>query len=132
MSHENMELVRAVNEWGNRKRELDLADVLDPDFEWHTRVDLPDAGSRKGHEGIVRLRAEWTEAFEDFHVELDELIDAGDHVISVSRLCGRPRDGSQELDLHETQVWKLRDGKAVEVRAYLTRADALKAVGLEA
>jgi len=132
MSTENVEFVRAAYDWGNRKRELDLADVIHPDFEWHTRADLPDAGVRKGYEGMVRLRAEWVEAFEDFHVELDELIDAGNCVIVVSRLCGRPRDGKQELDLRETQVWKLRDGKAVEVRAYLTRADALKAVGLEA
>jgi ketosteroid isomerase-like protein len=129
MSRENVELVRAAYEWGN-ERELDLDDVIHPDFEWHTRVDLPDAGSRKGREGVARLRAEWTEAFEDFHVELDELIDAGDCVIVVSRLCGRARDGSQQLELRETQVWKLRDGKAIEVRAYLTRAEALEAVGL--
>ena len=31
----------------------------------------------------------------------------------------------------EAQVWKIVDGKAVEVREYPTRADALKAVGLE-
>jgi ketosteroid isomerase-like protein len=125
-----LELVRAAYEWGNRKRELDLADVLHPDFEWHTRVDLPDAGARKGHEGVTRLRAEWVDAFEDFHVELDELIDAGDCVIAVSRLCGRPREGSHELEVHESQVWKLREGKALAVRAYLTRAEALEAVGL--
>jgi ketosteroid isomerase-like protein len=104
--------------------------LFDPEIEWHTRVDLPDAGVRNGHDGILRLRAEWIEAFEDFHLELDELIDAGGRVVAVTRLCGRPRDGSQDLELHETQVWKLRDGKAVEVRAYRTRAEALEAVGL--
>jgi hypothetical protein len=31
--------------------------------------------------------------------------------------------------VRETQVWKLSDGKAVEVRAYLTRAEAIEAVG---
>jgi ketosteroid isomerase-like protein len=130
MSQANLELVRAAYEWGNGRRELDLDDVLDPAFEWHTRVDLADAGVRRGHEGATRLRAEWVEAFEDFHIEIDELIDAGDFVIAVSRLCGRPRDGTRELSLPETQVWKLRAGKAVEVRAYLTRDEALKAVRL--
>jgi hypothetical protein len=33
-------------------------------------------------------------------------------------------------DVPEAQVWEIRDGKAAEVRAYLTRAEALKAVGL--
>jgi ketosteroid isomerase-like protein len=130
MSNQNMDLVRAAYEEFNRTGHSALW-LFDPEIEWHTRMDLPDAGSRKGHEGMVRLSAEWTETFEDFHVELDELIDAGDCVIVVARLCGRPRDGSRELDLGETQVWKLREGKAVEVRAYLTRAEALEVARLE-
>jgi ketosteroid isomerase-like protein len=131
MSRENVELVRAgYGEFsGTGHSPLWL---FDPEIEWHTRVDLADAGSRKGHEGILRLRAEWIDAFEGFHLELDELIDAGDCVVAVTRLCGRPRGGSQDLELHETQVWKLRERKAVEVRAYLTVAEALKALGLVA
>jgi hypothetical protein len=40
MSTENVEFVRAAYDSGNRKRELDLADVIHPDFEWHTRADV--------------------------------------------------------------------------------------------
>ena len=115
-------LVDRASEWG---------DVFEPDFEWHTRDDLPDAGVRKGYEGTVRLRDEWVEAFDDMHVDLDELIDAGDRVIAVTRLCGSLRGSGHELDVQETQVWKMRDGRATEVRAYLTRSEALEAVGLE-
>jgi ketosteroid isomerase-like protein len=132
VSQENVDVVCAAYEWGNRTRELDLGDLFDPGFAWHTRVDLPDAGAREGHEGVTRLRAEWAETFDDFHVALDELIDAGDAVIVVARLRGQIRGSSgQQLDLHETHVWKLRDGRAIEVRAYLTRTEALKAVRLE-
>jgi ketosteroid isomerase-like protein len=131
MSQANLELVLAAYEWGRGERELDLNDVLEPDFEWHTRKDLPDAGVRKGVEGVIRLRAEWVEAFDDFHVAVDELIDAGDHVIAVTRLCGCLRGSDQELDVQETQVWKIRDGRAAVVRAYLTRAEGLHAAGLE-
>jgi ketosteroid isomerase-like protein len=127
MSRENLELVRAAFEEFSRTGNSPLW-LFDREIEWHTRLDLADAGTRKGHEGILRLRAEWTETFEDFHLELDELIDAGDCVVAVTRLCGRPRDGSQDLELHETQVWKLREHKVVEVRAYRTRAEALETV----
>jgi ketosteroid isomerase-like protein len=106
-------------------------DVFEPGFEWHTRPDLPDAGVRKGYEGAVRLRDEWVETFDDFHIDLDELIDAGDHVIAVTRLCGSMRGSGHQLDVQETQVSKMRDGRVTEVRAYLTRSEALKAVGLE-
>ncbi|HEY0515693.1 MAG TPA: nuclear transport factor 2 family protein [Solirubrobacteraceae bacterium] len=130
MSQENVELVLAAYEWASQKQELNLNDVLEEDFEWHTRRDLPDAGVRKGREGAVRLREEWVNAFEDFHVDVDEVTDAGDHVVAVTRLCGCLRGSGQELDLEETQVWTIRDGKAAAVRAYLTRAEAFKAVGL--
>jgi ketosteroid isomerase-like protein len=119
-----------LNEWGNRKRELDVADLVTPDFVWHTRENLPDAGGRNGPDGLVQLRAEWMEVFDDFDVAVDELIDAGDQVVSVTRLCGRIRGSGNRVELPETQVWTMRDGKAVEVRAYLTRAEALEAVGL--
>src|SRR5712691_5174757 len=124
MSQENVEIVQAAYDWGSQRRELNLNEVLEPDFEWHTREDLPDAGVRKGIEGVERLRAEWVEAFDDFHVAVDELIEAGDHVIAVTRLCGCLRGSGQELSVQEAQVWKMREGKAAEVRAYLTRSEA--------
>jgi hypothetical protein len=49
--------------------------------------------------------------------DLDALADAGDRVVAVTRLCGRPKDGRQDLELHETKVWKLRERKAVDVLA---------------
>jgi len=132
----NLDLVRSIYaDWKHGDfslvdRESEWRDVFEPDFEWHTRDDLPDAGVRKGYEGTVRLRDEWVEAFDDMHVDLDELIDAGDHVIAITRLCGCLRGSGRELDVQETQVWKLRDGRVTEVRAYLTRSAALEAVGL--
>jgi ketosteroid isomerase-like protein len=130
---ENLDLVRSIYAaWGRGDFDsVDPRDVMVADFEWHTREDLPDAGVRKGLDGVERLRTEWVEAFDDFHVAADELFAAGDHVIAVTRLCGCLRGSGQELDVRETQVWKMRDGKATEVRAYLTRSEALKAVGLE-
>src|SRR6202035_769640 len=133
----NVDLVRSIYaDWQHGDfslvdRESEWRDIFEPDFAWHTRDNLPDAGVRKGYEGSVRLRDEWVEAFDDMHVDLDELIDAGDDVIAVARLCGCVRGSGHELDVQETQVWNMRDGRVTEVRAYLTRAEALKAVGLE-
>ncbi len=112
-------------------REPELRELYAPDFEWHTREDLPDAGVRRGYEGLARLGAEWAEAFDDLHLDLDELIDAGDQVVAFTRICGCLRGSGHQVEVEETQVWTMRDGRAAEVRAYLTRTDALKAVGLE-
>jgi ketosteroid isomerase-like protein len=133
---ENLDLVRSLyaplerGDFSLMDREPEWHDVFAPDFEWHTRDDLPDAGVRKGYDGIVRLRDEWVQNFDEMHIEVDELIGAGDIVIAVARLCGCLRGSGHELDVEETQVWRMRGGRASEVRAYLTRSEALKAVGL--
>jgi ketosteroid isomerase-like protein len=133
---ENLDLVRSIyttwerGDFSLMDREPEWHDVFAPDFEWHTRGDLPDAGVRTGYEGAVRLRDEWVQNFDDMHIEVDELIGAGDNVIAIGRLCGCLRGSGHELDIEETQVWRLRDARATEVRAYLTRSEALKAVGL--
>jgi ketosteroid isomerase-like protein len=134
---ENLDLVRSIysktecGDYAFIDRESELAALFAPDFEWHTRENLPDAGSRKGHEGLARLRREWAEAFDDLHLDADELIDAGESVVAVARICGCMRGSGHQVEVEETQVWKLRDGKVTEVRAYLTRAEALRALGLE-
>jgi len=133
---ENLDLVRSLyaplerGDFSLMDRESEWHQVFAPDFEWHTRDDLPDAGVRKGYEGTVRLRDEWVQNFDEMHIEVDELIGAGDIVIAVARLCGCLRGSGHELDVEETQVWRMRSGRASEVRAYLTRSEALKAVGL--
>jgi ketosteroid isomerase-like protein len=138
MSQENVKIVRSLyakterGDFSFLDCEPELRDLYAPDFEWHTREDLPDAGVRRGYAGLGHLRAEWAEVFDDLHLDLDELIDAGDHAVAVARICGCLRGSGHQVELEETQVWKMRDGRATEVRAYLTRSQALKAVGLEA
>ncbi len=134
---ENLDLVRSIyaetgrGDFSLLQREAELRAVYAPDFEWHTRQDLPDAGVRKGYEGLARLAREWADAFDDLQLDADELIDAGNHVVAVARIRGCLKGSGHQVEVEETQVWTMRDGRAVEVRGYLTRAEALKAVGLE-
>ena len=48
----------------------------------------------------------------------------------MTRLRGRFRGSTDEVNLIEAHVWKLLDGKAVEIREYRTRAEALEAARL--
>lgn len=64
-------------------------------------------------------------------MEVEEIIDAGDRVVVVLRLHGRVRGSTREVDLSETHILTMRDGKATEIREYPTKAEALKAVALE-
>lgn len=128
MSAENVERVRASYEFSDREQEPDF-DLLHPDIRWHTRADLPDTTTYHGHDGAATLMAEWFEAFEDLHVDLEELIDANDRVVAVLRLHGRVKGSAHEVDMSETHVLTMRDGQVTEIREYATKSEALRTVG---
>ncbi len=130
MSEENVERVREGYEFVDRER-APRFDLLHPDILWHTRADLPDTATYRGHDGAATLMAEWFGAFDDLRVDVEELIDAGDRVVVVLRLHGRARGSVGEVDMSETHVLTMRDGQVTEVHEYPTKAEALKVVGLE-
>jgi ketosteroid isomerase-like protein len=130
MSQANEERLRAAYESAARMHGPDF-DFLDPDVEWHTRADLPDSATYRGHDGVAKLFSEWLESFDDLRFDPEEFIDAGDDVvIAVLQLSGRIRGSGEEVKMPETHVWRMRDGKGVECREYPTKAEALKALGL--
>ncbi len=130
MSQENLERVRESYEFVDREHEPDF-DLVHPDIRWHTRADLPDTATYRGHDGVATLMAEWFGAFDDLRVDVEELIDAGDRVVVVLRLHGRVKGGAHEVDMSETHVLTTRDGKVTEIHEYATKAEALKVVGLD-
>jgi len=58
MSRENVDRVRASYEIVERTHEPDF-DLLHRDIEWHTRADLPDTGTHRGHDAAAKLLSEW-------------------------------------------------------------------------
>jgi ketosteroid isomerase-like protein len=70
------------------------------------------------------------ESFDDFRGDVEEVIDADDSVIAVLRVSGRIEGSDQEVEMAETHVCKMLDGKVREVHEYPTTDEALKAVGL--
>jgi ketosteroid isomerase-like protein len=130
MSRENVERVRQAYRLYEETQRPDY-DLLHQDVAWHTAQDLPDSDTYRGHDGVAELYSEWIDSFEDFRVEVEEMIDGGrDTIVVMTRLRGRFRGSTEEVNLIEAHVWKLLDGKAVEIREYRTRTEALEAAGL--
>jgi uncharacterized protein len=105
-------------------------DALHPDVEWRTRADLPDSDTYRGHEGVAKLGSDWIGAFDDLQVEVEELIDAGERVVALLRLRGRVKGSGQEVDMPETHVYKMFNGKVIEVDEFVTKTAAMESVGL--
>jgi ketosteroid isomerase-like protein len=127
MSRENVELIQRVYEEFGRTREA-VEWALDADVEWHTAADLPDSDVHRGPEAVAALVRSWVESFDDFGADVEAFIDRGEYVVVPLVLRGRMRGSAEEVALPETHVWRVRDGKVVEVREYRTREAALDAL----
>ena len=128
MSQENVEIVREV--WRTFMEYGFPAKLFASDVQWHTAADLPDQETCMGPEAVQRmLAAGWENITEPF-LEVDEIRDAGEHVLVRWRGGGTARASGVPFDWREIHTYRVLAGKVVEVREYRELAEALKAVGL--
>jgi uncharacterized protein len=134
MSQENVEIVRRVYDAVARRDTESVLALYDPEIEWDgTRHPMSGLGEDvyHGHEGLRRWSRGWYEAWEDLEDICEELIDAGDHVVSISTMRGRGRASGVEVEWTLNYgVWTIREGKVVRVAWFRTREEALEAAGL--
>jgi ketosteroid isomerase-like protein len=55
--------------------------------------------------------AEALEAFDDYRIEAEEYIDAGNAVVVPIRISGRGKASGASLETRLAHLWALRDGK---------------------
>ncbi len=91
----------------------------------------PGTLDHEGFDGFVAAWRDWTGAFERFRIEVDELIDAGDNVVSLVRQIGVPRGTDAEVESQGAAVWMIRDGRLRRVEFHLDRDAALRAAGID-
>ena len=130
MSQDNVKVVRAMVDAFDRGDFETCLAALDEDVSWQDPPDMPGGGLNHGRDEVARSFVRWLPAWENFRGEIEELLDAGDDVVAVTRMRGRGRASGIEVDLKSAQVYEVRDGKIVKVRQFRERADALAAVGL--
>jgi uncharacterized protein len=86
------------------------------------------AGSRQGPEGFLRSAQEGPEAFDEYTVEPERFIEAGDAIVVPVRISGRGRTSGVPLDTRLVHLWVLKDGQVVRGEVYRSTEEALKAV----
>ena len=131
MSQENVEVVRRGFEAWEAGDLSGLLALMDDDLVTRRLAPMPDPGTWYGPEGLLEVAAEWMEAFDEFTMKAEELIDAGDDV--VVRMAQGGRGGGSGAPVTGTFwfVYGLRDGKVIALDMYATRGQALEAVGLK-
>jgi ketosteroid isomerase-like protein len=128
MSQENVEAVRkGVEAWLRGDRAAALS-YWDGEIEWVAPPDDPDRVVVVGPEAAAEALASWMSTWEQYRYELIELIDAGDSVVQVGRQVMAARGAEVGSDLFF--VWTFRDRRAVRMRMFYDRRQALEAAGL--
>jgi ketosteroid isomerase-like protein len=132
MSKENVEVVRRFYErWTNQ----DLDGVLDCahaefEFDW-SASQAPFGAIYIGHEGFRRFWIEHNDAWEEFTLEIPEVVEcAHDQVITVTVVHGRGQGSGIRIEGTGAVLWTLRGSRVLSAKLFQTREEALGAVGL--
>jgi ketosteroid isomerase-like protein len=127
MSQENVNFMRAAFEAFASGDLTALAESLDPDVEWKA---VEDTVPRKGFDGVLQSISGWFDVWDEVHVDLEELIDAGTSIVAVVNERGRHAGSRSEVSERFFQVWEIRDEKIVAFREFKMKGEALQAAGL--
>jgi ketosteroid isomerase-like protein len=129
MSEENVEIVRRM--W-DAFLAADFQTALSfyaPDVEWDG-TNLPDGQIGRGHEAILDHITQWADAWANWTVEVERIVEAGgDQVIVFMRERGQS-DSGLTMDERHAELYTLRDGKIVRRQGFSDPGQALEAAGL--
>lgn len=107
-----------------------MLDRFDPEVEFGMWEGFSRGGRAfRGHAGVRDVFEMLNENFDDFQTDPIEFIDLADHVVVPVRVHGHRKGSGDPFGLEVVQVWQMRDGRALSIDAYTTKAEALAAVG---
>jgi ketosteroid isomerase-like protein len=136
MSQENVEIVRRAYELFNEggPEAMISAGIWSPEIVWDfSPSEIPGLGVYRGHDEVrAFFEEDWFGAFpfEEWEVELDQLVDHGDQVIGVHHQRGLGASSRAAAELEQGIIYTLHDGEIVRVEIYGDPAKALEAAGL--
>ena len=84
----------------------------------------------RGPEGLAEAWRDWLEPWVSYYIELEDVIDAGDEVVSLVRVSAQTTRDAVAIEHQSAAVWSVQEDKIARVRFYLDREQALEAVGL--
>jgi hypothetical protein len=131
MSQENVEIVkRCMEYWDHRDISL-VRHFLDPNVEFDLSRNVFNPAVYAGVSGLQRMVSVIDDAWDEFRADTDELIDAGDEVVTAVTIKGKGPGSGVEVSMQIFQVWRLRGSKVVRVvGGYRDRREALEAAGV--
>ena len=107
--------------------------AMAPDIVWNEAENFPyaDKSPYIGPDAILhgvfaRLGSEW----DRFSVKEEDLIDAGDTIVTLGRYGGAPKATGKKINAQFAHVWRFKNGKIVGFQQYTDTLQTMLAMGL--
>src|SRR5688572_18636434 len=121
MSEENVKTVRRVYEVVNARLETPR-ELFASDYEFDNTEVSPEVVGVQGFEAAQEALREYWLTFEEFHVELEEVIHADDEqVVDVVRDGGQVKGSDAEVWNRFFHVWTFRDGRIARLSIHIDK-----------
>jgi ketosteroid isomerase-like protein len=82
-----------------------------------------------GFDGFRAAWKDWTSAFEGYRIEVEDMIDAGEKVVTLVSMTGTI--GGNEISAPGAAVWTVVDGRVSRVEFHLDQSAAMRSAGVE-
>ncbi len=122
--------LRAAYAAFNRGDIAAAVELLDPQIEWTEPAEFPGGGTYHGQAGAKTYLTQSRESVAEVHSEPEKFIPVGDRVVVFVRARVRAHDSNVWQDVRLADVYTFRNGKAVQMRAFANRLEALHWVGM--
>ena len=133
MSQENVEIVRAMYEAFLSDGPEGAVPFLAEDVRWTAPPDMPEGDEvRHGQDGARESLNSWLDMWTDYHFEIKDIEDFGDHVLVTGWQRGRGKGSGIPVSEEILSVWTVRDGLMAEQQMFRRRDQALAAAGAAA
>ncbi len=104
---------------------------FDPQIEWTEPAEFPGGGTYHGRESVKRYLTESRAAWAECSSEPERFITAGNRIVVFVHARVRPKGNNEWQEVRLADVYTIRSGKAIEMRAFADRQEALRWVGVE-
>lgn len=128
MSSENVDVVKQGFEAFGRGDLDAVAETFDEQVEWWSSEELPNGGKIQGRDAVIESFAAISEDWDDFSLETEQFLDAGDWVAVRGTVRAKAKSSGQSVEGRFAHLVEVRDGKTVRAEYHSDSAKEYKAL----
>jgi hypothetical protein len=115
----------------NRNDVEAAVEPFDANIEWTEPVEFPGGGTYHGRDAVKRYLAQSRAPWSEGSSEPEQFITSGNRIVVFVHARFRLKGSNEWGDVKLADVYTIRDSKAIQMRAFADRQEALRWVGIE-